>query len=217
MASATHFGDANSGFQAGTINGPVNTEFHTHLPPGKLQQGSKASPTANDSPPAERLETPPNPSAVIPFSRDTDFVDRGAILDQIHHACTAPGSRTALVGLGGVGQVHMRLRMRMANHQQASRNSPSNMRTEAEGDRQTGGCSGYTRATRPALSRAFETLRTASRSLGGRMQGPIYFSLCTTGWSTTGMESGPSYLTMWTMPVFSSRPPEPVRWTEETA
>jgi hypothetical protein len=24
MASATHFGDANCGFQAGTINGPVN-------------------------------------------------------------------------------------------------------------------------------------------------------------------------------------------------
>jgi hypothetical protein len=29
------FGDTNSGFQAGTIHGPVNAEFHHHLPPGK--------------------------------------------------------------------------------------------------------------------------------------------------------------------------------------
>jgi hypothetical protein len=39
MASAISFGDANSGFQAGTINGPVNTEFHHHAPPGELQKG----------------------------------------------------------------------------------------------------------------------------------------------------------------------------------
>jgi len=47
-------------------------------------------------------ETPPNPSIVIPFSRDTDFVER-AILDQIHQKCAVLGSWTALVGLGGVG------------------------------------------------------------------------------------------------------------------
>ena len=44
-----------------------------------------------------------NPSAVIPFGRDADFVERGTILDQIHDQCAVPGSRTALVGLGGVG------------------------------------------------------------------------------------------------------------------
>jgi hypothetical protein len=38
MASAIHFGDANSGFQAGNINGPVNTEFHHHAPAGELQR-----------------------------------------------------------------------------------------------------------------------------------------------------------------------------------
>jgi hypothetical protein len=58
---------------------------------------------ANDGPALERLETPPNPSVVIPFSRDTDFVERGIILDQIHQKCAVLGSRTALVGLGGVG------------------------------------------------------------------------------------------------------------------
>ncbi|KAH7364016.1 putative kinesin [Rhexocercosporidium sp. MPI-PUGE-AT-0058] len=84
MASAISFGDANSGFQAYNINGPVNTQFHHHAPP-------------------ERPETTPNPSIVIPFSRDADFVERG-ILDQIQQKCAVSGSRTALVGLGGVGK-----------------------------------------------------------------------------------------------------------------
>jgi hypothetical protein len=65
--------------------------------------------------PEERVETPPCPSVVIPFSRDQDFVDRGTtvnrettvdqgtIIDQIIQKCRRPGSRTALVGLGGVG------------------------------------------------------------------------------------------------------------------
>ncbi|KUJ24020.1 uncharacterized protein LY89DRAFT_604339, partial [Mollisia scopiformis] len=87
MASAISFGDANAGFQAGIINGPTSTEFHHH---------HHATP--------ERPETPPNPSIVIPFSRDTDFVERGTILDQIYQKCAVSGSRTALVGLGGVGK-----------------------------------------------------------------------------------------------------------------
>ncbi|KAF7178168.1 hypothetical protein CNMCM7691_006840 [Aspergillus felis] len=53
---------------------------------------------------AERPETPPSPSLSIPFLRDPDFVDRGTILNQLHHRCAAPGSWTALVGLGGVGK-----------------------------------------------------------------------------------------------------------------
>ncbi|PVH73200.1 hypothetical protein DL98DRAFT_431749 [Cadophora sp. DSE1049] len=53
--------------------------------------------------PADGLETPPNPSIIIPFSRDEEFVDR-ATLDQIHQKCAIPGSRIALVGLGGVGK-----------------------------------------------------------------------------------------------------------------
>lgn len=69
----------NWGIQVGQNYGPIN-----NLPP-------------------ERPETPPNPSAVIPFPRDTDFVKRDAILGQIHHNFAVPGSWTALVGLGGVG------------------------------------------------------------------------------------------------------------------
>ncbi|KAK2589403.1 hypothetical protein QQS21_012920 [Conoideocrella luteorostrata] len=80
------FGDSNSGFQAGTIHGPVNAEFHDHHPA------------------PERPETPPHPSILIPFGRDRDFVNRGEVLDRIKYRCGQPGTRTALVGLGGVGK-----------------------------------------------------------------------------------------------------------------
>jgi hypothetical protein len=53
---------------------------------------------------AERPETPPQPFATIPFSRDPDFVDRGDILDRINERCSKPAARIALVGLGGVGK-----------------------------------------------------------------------------------------------------------------
>ncbi|KAH7400586.1 putative kinesin [Phaeosphaeria sp. MPI-PUGE-AT-0046c] len=52
----------------------------------------------------ERPETPPQPSCFVPFCRDRDFVDRGTLLDQISERCSAPASRIALVGLGGVGK-----------------------------------------------------------------------------------------------------------------
>ncbi|KEY70103.1 hypothetical protein S7711_10298, partial [Stachybotrys chartarum IBT 7711] len=95
MNNNTTFGDANYGFQAGVIHGSVHAEFHA---------------------PQERAETPPCPSIVIPFSRDLDFVDRGVTLEQgatvdqgtiadhVIQKCRRSGSRTALVGLGGVGK-----------------------------------------------------------------------------------------------------------------
>ncbi|GCB25594.1 nephrocystin-3 [Aspergillus awamori] len=52
----------------------------------------------------ERPETPPNPSLFIPFPQDRDFVDRETILQQLDCRCAVPGSRTALVGLSGVGK-----------------------------------------------------------------------------------------------------------------
>ncbi|KAM7215496.1 P-loop containing nucleoside triphosphate hydrolase protein [Rhypophila decipiens] len=52
----------------------------------------------------ERAETPPAPFAIIPFSRDPDFVNRGGILDQIYGRCSEPAGRVSLVGLGGVGK-----------------------------------------------------------------------------------------------------------------
>ena len=59
---------------------------------------------ANSIPPIiDRPEAPPIPSSNIPFRRDPDFVDRGTILNQINQKCAVLGSRTALVGLGGIG------------------------------------------------------------------------------------------------------------------
>jgi nucleoside phosphorylase len=45
----------------------------------------------------------PKAPLIIPFRRNEDFVEREALCDQINEQCSAPGSRTALVGLGGVG------------------------------------------------------------------------------------------------------------------
>ena len=42
---------------------------------------------------------------MIPFDRDADFVERRELFDQVLTKTAAPGSRTALVGLGGVGYV----------------------------------------------------------------------------------------------------------------
>ncbi|KAI8948843.1 P-loop containing nucleoside triphosphate hydrolase protein [Xylaria longipes] len=80
---AISFGDSNYGFQVGQNSGSIAAEFH--LAP-------------------ERPETPPKPSSFIPFCRDSRFVERKAILDQLRQACSTPPSRAALVGLGGVGK-----------------------------------------------------------------------------------------------------------------
>ncbi|OSS43475.1 hypothetical protein B5807_11954 [Epicoccum nigrum] len=85
MASAITFGNDNSGFQAGAVHGPVNNTFHNSYA-------------------TARPETPPQPLIAIPFARDSDFVERGTILEGLQERCTALGSWTALVGLGGVGK-----------------------------------------------------------------------------------------------------------------
>ncbi|KAJ5977286.1 hypothetical protein N7501_000628 [Penicillium viridicatum] len=78
-SSSISFGGPNRGIQVGINNGSI------HLPP-------------------ERPETPPTPISTVPFRRDPDFVSRDTLLDQIHKKISAPGSRIALVGIGGVGK-----------------------------------------------------------------------------------------------------------------
>lgn len=58
---------------------------------------------ANAISPSERPETPPIPSSTVRFPRDADYVDRQALLERVRTKCSIPASRTALVGLGGVG------------------------------------------------------------------------------------------------------------------
>ncbi|KAJ5737258.1 uncharacterized protein N7483_002383 [Penicillium malachiteum] len=57
--------------------------------------------------PLLRPETPPGPLSTIPFPRDPDFVSRDILLHRIHEKSSVPGSRIALVGLGGVGKSHL--------------------------------------------------------------------------------------------------------------
>ncbi|KAI4208785.1 MAG: hypothetical protein LQ351_008185, partial [Letrouitia transgressa] len=63
--------------------------------------------------------TLPCPSSTIPFRRDSDFVDRGAILDQLHQKCALSGSRTALVGLGGVGKSQLAIELGYRTREQS--------------------------------------------------------------------------------------------------
>jgi hypothetical protein len=59
--------------------------------PPNVQQSLVAAPGAR-----------PKPSSTVPFRRDPDFVYRD-ILSEMELKCSRPASRTALVGLGGVG------------------------------------------------------------------------------------------------------------------
>ncbi|KAI9655944.1 MAG: hypothetical protein M1829_000454 [Trizodia sp. TS-e1964] len=66
----------------------------------------------------DRPETPPSKLFIIPFSRNLNFIDRHLYLDLLHEKCAVPGSRTALVGLGGVGksQLAIEFSYQVQNH-----------------------------------------------------------------------------------------------------
>ncbi|KOS40823.1 hypothetical protein ACN38_g8323 [Penicillium nordicum] len=78
MASNSFYG-SNSGLQVGVNTGPINIAL-------------------------ERPETPTKPLSTVPFAQDQEFVSRDGLLRQIREKSLIPGSRIALVGLGGVGK-----------------------------------------------------------------------------------------------------------------
>ncbi|KAJ5737306.1 uncharacterized protein N7483_002431 [Penicillium malachiteum] len=98
MTSVSFLGN-NQGIQVGDNHGLM--EFH--LPPGKLEERDKLAVVANRRI-LVRPETPPSPLSTVPFARDPEFVSRDTLLHQIHEKSSVPGSRIALVGLGGVGK-----------------------------------------------------------------------------------------------------------------
>ncbi|OQE09546.1 hypothetical protein PENVUL_c006G04981 [Penicillium vulpinum] len=55
----------------------------------------------------ERPETSASPLSTVPFAQDPDFVSRDTLLDRIQEESSVPGSRIALVGLGGVGKTQL--------------------------------------------------------------------------------------------------------------
>ncbi|KAJ5651978.1 hypothetical protein N7507_009404 [Penicillium longicatenatum] len=73
---------SNSGFQVGVNNGMIN--FTSKQP-----------------------EPRPEPLFTVPFPHDPDFVSRDGMLNTIHEKSSIPGSRIALVGLGGVGKTRL--------------------------------------------------------------------------------------------------------------
>ncbi|PVH70310.1 hypothetical protein DL98DRAFT_540942 [Cadophora sp. DSE1049] len=84
--------------------------------------------------------------------------------------------------LYGEGEVKAFLRLREAIERllKANRSSLSNTPIELETARRRHGCSRSTQAMPPGLSRAFEILQIALRSLDGRIHRLIYSSWCTT-------------------------------------
>ncbi|KAF2469575.1 uncharacterized protein BDR25DRAFT_315181 [Lindgomyces ingoldianus] len=109
-----HLGD--NKFHFGPFNAPTTFSF----PSGKSKEVLRVQEGAHDSPAKDRPETPPRPSAAIPFSRDKDFVKRSIILNQIHEQCAMPGSRTALVGLGGVGKSQLAIEFAYRTRERSS-------------------------------------------------------------------------------------------------
>ncbi|KAJ5324219.1 hypothetical protein N7476_002819 [Penicillium atrosanguineum] len=77
------FSGNDHGIQTGDTHGSSNAEFYL---------------------PQERPETLSSPLSTVPFNRDPDFVSRDTLLHRIHEKSSVPGSRIALVGLGGIGK-----------------------------------------------------------------------------------------------------------------
>jgi hypothetical protein len=73
--------------------------FDIHMPPLYGEGREKAFIRLQK----EIKDSPWGPFSTVPFRRDPDFVDRGALLDQVRGKCSVPASCVALVGLGGVG------------------------------------------------------------------------------------------------------------------
>lgn len=72
--------------------------INTQVSDGKIDPSFTNSHTLPGLP-----EHRPKPLWTVPFPPDPDFVSREALLEQIDEKVSIPGSRIALVGLGGVG------------------------------------------------------------------------------------------------------------------
>ncbi|KAJ6788118.1 hypothetical protein PWT90_07393 [Aphanocladium album] len=87
----------------GVIRGPYAAAMAAAYARALLEEIPARPPTQSEVIQAQlRIEGTVRQS--IPFGRDRDFVERGDILETIEHSCGLRGSRTALVGLGGVGK-----------------------------------------------------------------------------------------------------------------
>ncbi|KAH7108877.1 P-loop containing nucleoside triphosphate hydrolase protein, partial [Dendryphion nanum] len=111
----------NYGLGSQYINYGTGSQYnaHTqniHVPPGRLGDGPCS---ATLTVMLEPVETPPSSSCTIPFCHDPDFIDRGTLLDQVLKKCSAPASKIALVGLGGVGKSQLAIEHAHRTHERS--------------------------------------------------------------------------------------------------
>ena len=150
---------------------------------------------------ADLADVSPSPLSTVPFPRDSDYVRRGPLIQEINTKLSVPGARVALVGLGGVGQCILEFHRSRAPAKRdiASRSSPSIMLVKSETTRHRRGCYGSTPPVQHALSRALARPLTTWRCAEEEIQQPTHSSFCAIGYWTSEMESGCSSLTMSTM------------------
>lgn len=79
--TSVSFGNDNTGVQVGVNHGPIYVG--KEVPSGRPESCS--------------------PTSTVPYARDSDFVQRGVLLEEIQKKISSPGDWIALVGLGGVG------------------------------------------------------------------------------------------------------------------
>ena len=103
MSGINQWGHHNEGIQVGyAASGTILTSnVHNYHAGQYYPQAMSWNLVDQSSAPAERPK--PQPSNNTPFTRDEDFVARGDVLGRIGKHLETPGSRVALVGLGGVG------------------------------------------------------------------------------------------------------------------
>ncbi|KAJ5537678.1 kinesin [Penicillium frequentans] len=94
MATGIGFNGPNDGQQIAINNGQITFNCHRKTECGIILTDGRS----------ETLETTPSVLSTVPFGPDSDFIDRGPLLDQVHERFSSPPGRMALVGVGGVGK-----------------------------------------------------------------------------------------------------------------
>jgi hypothetical protein len=102
MATNMAFNGRNDGQQVAINHGQVIFNSYTRTGKFKWNHGMDRDQVLTDNR-SEQREVPQSPSSTVPFGPDSDFINRGSLLDQVHEKCAAPAGRIALVGVGGVG------------------------------------------------------------------------------------------------------------------
>jgi hypothetical protein len=220
MAASAAFGDANSGLQAGVINGPVNNpQFHHHAVPGRFQKDKGPNGTGTNG---NQNDTKPHQSRQHSFLSVATPISSSA--GQSSKMSTS-GSLSRIPGLllsARVASGEPLLRVpklgAAANHPKANRSLLSNMRIIPTSEHQIHGYSGSTSATLHVSSKAFEISQVTFESPARIALKPIYSSLCTTGYVMKATGNGFLYLVMsmtpasfWIIPSIKAHRQTPYR------